>query len=105
MLHWQAATIVDPVAAMGPIYEDLPNLAELPLAKDGLICVGTLVGQMSFLNRVMEELTQEFQHLLPFSYQHDFLLMVRFCANQKIMHLLRHFASRIVTFAQVCRAI
>jgi hypothetical protein len=97
----QAATIVDPVAAMGPIYEEFPILEELPLATEGMICVGTPVGHLSFLNRFMEEritvLTQEFQHLLPFPYPHDFLLMVRYCANQKIMHLLRHLAR--------CRAI
>jgi hypothetical protein len=68
-------------------------------------CVGTPVGLLSFVNRFMEELIsslqQEFQHLLPYPHQHDFLLMVRYCCNQKIVHLLlRHLAPNMLESAQ-----
>jgi hypothetical protein len=38
---------------------------------------------------------QKCQRLLPYPYPHDFLLKVRYCCNQKIVHLLRHLAPHI----------
>ena len=97
----QAATITNPKAAL--IYEDFPILAELTLATDGFNCVGTPVGHVSCVNQFMDErltvLTREFQHLLPYPYPHDFRMMVRYCCNQKIVHLLRHIAPHIMAFA------
>ena len=100
----QAATILNPSAAMQLVYDECPILAELPLVTEGFICVGTPVGHLSFVRKFMEErlvtLQDEFQHLLPYPYPHDFLLFVRFCCNQKIMHLLRHLGPQILDFSQ-----
>ena len=99
----QAATIVNPRAAMQLVYEQCPILAQIPLVTEGFICVGTPVGSPSFINNFMAEclldLNEEFQNLLPYPHPHDFLLFVRFCCNQKIMHLLRHLGPQILEYA------
>ena len=71
----------------------------------GFLCVGTPVGHPCFIEDFMkkrlEELKSEFQKLLPYPHPHDFLLLVRYCCNQKIMHLLRHLPGpQILDFAK-----
>ena len=85
------------------VYDECPILADLPLSTEGFVCVGAPVGHESFIHKLMEErlvtLQDEFNNLLPYPYPHDFLLFVRYCCNQKIVHLLRHFGPQILTFS------
>ena len=52
------------------------------------------------MRKRLDELDSEFQKLLPYPHPHDFLLLVRYCCNQKIMHLLRHLDPQITDFAK-----
>jgi hypothetical protein len=45
-------------------------------------------------------LTDEFQKLLRHPFTQDFLQFMRYCCNQKIMHLLRHLEPQILDSAQ-----
>ena len=39
------------------------------------------------MQQVIAELSVEFQKLISYPHLHDFLLMLRNCCNQKILHL------------------
>ena len=102
----QAATIVDPRSALQSIYEapGCQSLTDLPVVTAGFVCVGTPVGPLSFIDAFMttclRDLDLEFQKLLRYPHPQDFLLLIRYCCNQKILHLLRHLGPQILQHSQ-----
>ena len=100
----QAASIVNPSTDLLPLLDHCPGLENFPISTEGFVCVGTPIGHPSFIREFMqhklEDLNTEFQKLLPYPYPHDFLLLVRYCCNQKIMHLLRHLGPQILDYAE-----
>ncbi len=100
----QAATIVNPRMCMRLVYEQSPILADLPLVSEGFTCVGTSIGPLLYIQRFMAErfttLSDEFKKLLCHPFPQDFLQFVRYCCNQKIIHVLRHLGPKILDSAQ-----
>jgi hypothetical protein len=100
----QAATKANPRTQMRLVYEQCPILAELPQVTEGFFCLGTPIGPLPFMKQIMAERrtvrNDEFQNVFCYPYPHDFLQIVHYCCNLKIVHLLRHLGPRISDSAQ-----
>lgn len=87
LIALQLYTIVSPDCDLTPLYQECPDLRSLPVKTEQFECVGVPIGYLSFLNMYMQhmigELSMEFQKLISYPHQHDFLLMLRYCCNQK----------------------
>ena len=87
LIALQLYTIVSPDCDLTPLYQECPDLRSLPVKTEQFVCVGVPIGYLSFLNMYMQhmigELSMEFQKLISYPHQHDFLLMLRYCCNQK----------------------
>ena len=57
---------------------------------EGFVCVRVPIGHLVFLDtfmqKVIADVSMEFQKLISYPHQHDFLLMLSYCCNQKIIH-------------------
>ena len=82
----------------------VPDLANLPLHTEGFVSVGVPIGHLSYLDKFMAtllaDLNTEFQQLLQHPYPHDFLLLFKYCCNQKLMYLLRIIGPHIRLYSQ-----
>jgi hypothetical protein len=70
----------------------VPNPQALPGQTEGFVSVGILIGHLSFIDHFMTQkltdLQAEFQKLISYPHPHDFLLLLRYCCNQKLIYLL-----------------
>ena len=93
LLLLQINDLPSPVAALDLLYQQLPYLATIPLATAGSVFVGTPIGHSSFmasfLDSVVTNSETELRKLLLFPFANLYLLLLRYCANQKIHHLAR----------------
>ena len=72
---------------------------------EGFVCVGVPIGHLSYLDTYMMqqmigELSMEFQKLISYPHQHNFMLMLRYCCNQKLLHLERAIGPHILLYSQ-----
>ena len=100
----QARHVPDLTVAMHPIYAECPELRDLPVVTEGFVCAGVPIGHPGFIDATMQQtitnLDAEFQKLLPFPYPQEFLLLLRKCCNQKILHLERAIGPWIQLYSQ-----
>ena len=52
------------------------------------------------MQQMIGELSMEFQKLISYPHQHNFLLIIRYCCNQKILHLERAIGPHILLYSQ-----
>jgi hypothetical protein len=88
---------------LSAIYEVAPSLSLLQLKTDGTTIVGTPVGHLAFIDTFMQaflgKMRQEFQMLHDYPYAQEFFLLLYYCCNHKIMHLLSSIGPHIMLVA------
>ncbi len=100
LLLLQLHTVVDPVSFMEPIYQQLPELRQLPLATKGTRIVGVPIGATDYVHdairQVLADCDQEFQKVVRFPFANCFILLIRYCCNKKLMYLQRNVSPHIM---------
>jgi hypothetical protein len=100
LLCLQLHTVVDPVASLETVFQQLPDLRTIPVAAQGTVIVGVPVGTPAFVDaavsQVLADCEQEFQKLTRFPFANCFLLLLRYCCNQKLMYLMRNVSPQIM---------
>jgi hypothetical protein len=91
---------MDPVSDMEPVYQQLPDLGQVPLVTKGTVVVGVPIGTKDFVDdairKVLADCAQEFQKLTRFPFANCFILLLRYCCNQKLMYLMRNVSPTIM---------
>jgi hypothetical protein len=100
LLALQLHTLMDPVSDMEPVYQQLPDLRQVPLVTKGTVVVGVPIGTKDFVDdairKVLSDCAQEFQKLTRFPFANCFILLLRYCCNQKLMYLMRNVSPTIM---------
>jgi hypothetical protein len=100
LLALQLHTVMDPVSDLEPVYQQLPDLRQEPLVTKGTVAVGVPIGTKDFVDdairKVLADCAQEFQKLTRFPLAYCFILLLRYCCNQKLMYLMSNASPTIM---------
>ncbi len=87
-------TVIDPTSTLEPLYVQLPELRNIPVVTKVAVVVGVPIGTNEYIRdtvqQTLAECEQEFQKLICFPYANCFMLLLRYCCNQKLMYLMHN---------------
>ena len=100
LLALQMHTVIDPTSTLEPLYVQLPELRNIPVVTQGTVVVGVPIGTNDYIRDTVQQTLasceQEFQKLICFPYANCFMLLLRYCCNQKLMYLMRNVSPEIM---------
>ena len=100
LLALQMHTVIDPTSTLEPLYVELPELRNIPVVTKGTVIVGVPIGTKEYIcdtvQQNLAECEQEFHKLIHFPYANCFMLLLRYCCNQKLMYLMRNVSPEIM---------
>jgi hypothetical protein len=85
--------VMDPVSDLEPVYQQLPDLRQVPLVTKETVVVGVPIGMKDFVDDAIRKVfadCEQFQKLIQFPFANCFILLLCYCCNQKLMYLMRN---------------